>query len=419
VTYKGIPADGLIISKNKFGKRTFFGDNWPDRARHWLPCVDDPGDKASVEFLVEAPASYQVVANGELKEEKLLDEGRKRTWWSESVALPTKVMVIGVAEFAVQTTGEKRRVPVSSWVFPENRDQGFRDYAIAGEILNWLEDYIGPYPYRKLANVQSKTRFGGMENASAIFYAENSVSGDREVESLICHEIAHQWFGNMATEESYAHLWLSEGFATYLTHLYTGARYGADSLKQRMAADRESVLDFVRADPRPVVDSSKDLLSLLNANSYQKGSWVLHMLRMQLGDSLFHASIREYYATFSGRNASTDDLRRIFEKNSGQELEVFFRQWLHTSANPEIQIRMEQEPGTGRTTITVEQIQRTEPFIFPLTLLATEASGRNIRLTIPVTKRMESIAFSTVEPLISISPDPDCALLAHFRIMEQ
>lgn len=95
-------------------------------------------------------------------------------------------------------------------------------------------DYIGPYAYKKLANVQSKTRFGGMENAGAIFYSEYSVNGYRGEERLIAHEIVHQWFGNMATEKSFAHFWLSEGFATYLTHIYLESKYGMDSLKKQM-----------------------------------------------------------------------------------------------------------------------------------------------------------------------------------------
>ncbi len=280
VFYQGIPANGLIISRNKYGKRTFFGDNWPNRAHHWLPCVDDPADKASVEFLITAPVQYQVVANGVLIEETNLPAGKKLTHWKEDVPLPTKVMVIGVAEFAVQNTGTINDcITVSSWVFPENKKEGFYDYEIAKDVLAWHNNYIGPYAYKKLANVQSKTMFGGMENAGAIFYYEGSVTGNRTVHDLISHEIVHQWFGNHATEKNFAHLWLSEGFATYLTHVYIESIYGTDSLNKRMADDRTTVLDFVKNMKRPVVDSTSDYMKLLSPNSYQKGSWVLHMLR--------------------------------------------------------------------------------------------------------------------------------------------
>jgi aminopeptidase N len=214
IAYKGIPADGLIISTNKFGHRTFFGDNWPNRAHNWLPCADYPADKATVDFIVTAPDHYQVVANGFKVEEKELAGRLKLTHWREKAPLPTKVMVIGVADFAIDHAGDVGSIPLYTYVFPENEIAGFKSYAIAKEILPFYIKMFGPYAYEKLANVQSKTIYGGMENASAIFYFENSV-GSKGIEELMAHEIAHQWFGDAATEKDFAHLWLSEGFATY------------------------------------------------------------------------------------------------------------------------------------------------------------------------------------------------------------
>src|SRR6266700_2106852 len=179
-------------------------------------------------------------------------------------------MVIGAAGFAVQYSGTINGTPVYSWVYPENKEKGFYDYAQAVDILPFYIKHVGPYAYEKLANVQSKTIFGGMENAGAIFYSENTVTGTRVSESLLAHEIAHQWFGDMATETDWSHLWLSEGFATYMTILYFEKKY-----------------------EKPVVDSSvTNYMELLNANSYQKGGWILHMLRMEAGDSAFWKGIR-------------------------------------------------------------------------------------------------------------------------------
>src|SRR5690606_37591424 len=321
IRYKGIPADGLIISKNKFGKRTFFSDNWPNRAHNWLPCVDDVADKASVEFEITAPLHYQVISNGMQTEETNLPSNMKLTRWNEVIPLPTKVMVIGVAEFAVQLADVVNNIPVYSWVYPENKNDGFYDYALAAPILKWFTEKVGPYAYSKLANVQSKTIFGGMENASAIFYKESSVDGARTSEALIGHEIAHQWFGNMATEKSFVHIWLSEGFATYLTTMYMEEKYGVDTAKFLRIDDRQKVISFSRRSGIPVVDTStKNYMDLLNANSYEKGGWVLHMLRRQLGDSIFWKGIRQYYHDYAGKNADTRDVQKIFEDVSGKKL---------------------------------------------------------------------------------------------------
>ncbi len=416
IPYAGIPSDGLIISKNKYGHRTFFSDNWPNRAHHWIPCVDDPADKASVEFIVTAPAQYQVVSNGIQVEETNLGENRKLTHWKEEMPIPTKVMVIGVAGFAVGDAGTVDHcIPVSSWVFPENKQEGFTDYAQARDILEFLSNYIAPYPYKKLANVQSKTIFGGMENASAIFYFENSVTGLRQQESLLAHEITHQWFGNTATEKSFAHLWLSEGFATYLTHIYLGARYGTDSLNARMRKDRGEVLAFVRTTHKPVVDNTPDYMQLLNENSYQKGGWVLHMLRRQLGDSVFHRAVQLYYNTYKGSNADTRDLQKIFETVSGKDLGYFFDQWLYKGMNPQLKISWKYNEAKRQADITVEQ-QQADLFRFPLEIELV--SGKNSFHTLSVSRKTETFSIPVKARPQALKTDPQVSLLFEGEVLE-
>ena len=379
IQYMGTPDDGLIISKNKYGDRTFFSDNWPNRAHYWLPCNDTPADKASVSFTVTAPAHYKVISNGILVAETVEGDKRK-TVWEETVPLPTKIMVIGVARFAVKEyTTKKDSVPVSAWVYPQDSTKGFYDYGLAPSILDFFSRYIAPYPFKKLANVQSKTIFGGMENASAIFYAENSVTGDRKSEDLIAHEIAHQWFGNTATEESFAHLWLSEGFATYLTNVYLEYKYGPDTLRKRMAADREQVISFARTSPNAVVDSSAALMDLLNANSYQKGSWVLHMLRQQTGDSIFRNIIREYYREYKNGNADSRDFEAVAEKVYGSELTPFFNNWLYKGGVPELKIEM----AKGEE-LQLKITQLKGIYEFPLQVVIELENGEKINETVIV-----------------------------------
>src|SRR5205814_1992010 len=126
--------------------------------------------------------------------ESAIGKKQKLTRWKTSVILPTKVMVIGVARFAIQYGGEVEHVPLQTWVYPQNREDGFKDYSIAAGPLALFSKMIAPFPYEKLANVQSTTRYGGMENAGNIFYFENSVNGKSNLEVLVAHEIAHQWF---------------------------------------------------------------------------------------------------------------------------------------------------------------------------------------------------------------------------------
>jgi aminopeptidase N len=386
ISYQGIPADGLIISNNKYGARTFFGDNWPNRAHKWLPCNDHLSDKATVDFIVDAPDHYQVVSNGRKVEETNVEDHFKVTHWKEEVPLPTKVMVIGVTDFAVNNIGNVDCIPVSSWVYSPDRDSGFAHYAIAKNILRWYINHIGPYAFEKLANVQSTTIFGGMENAGCIFYYEKSVNV-KGVESLMAHEIAHQWFGDNVTEKDWPHLWLSEGFATYMTDLYLENKYGEDSLKNLLRTQRRQVIGFSTHHKTPVVDTteSKHLMTLLNDNSYQKGAWVLHMLRRKLGDSLFWKGIRTYYKTYAGHNANTTDLEKVFENVSRRNLQSFFRQWLFTPGQPLLKVDWKYDSVKKVVSLQIQQMQ-TDIFQFPLQISFTNGDKRIFK-TINVTDK--------------------------------
>ncbi|HUP12532.1 MAG TPA: M1 family metallopeptidase, partial [Niastella sp.] len=407
VTYEGIPADGLIITKNKYGHRVFFADNWPNRARHWLPCVDHPADKATLDFTVIAPDHYQVISNGVKTSDTVYGNQQRRTHYTETTPLSTKIMVIGVANFAIQESGTVNNIPVSSWVYPEEKDKGFYDYALAVDILPYFIKTVGPYAFKKLANVESTTMFGGMENASAIFYSdEASITGERKSEALLAHEIAHQWFGDMATEADWSHLWLSEGFATYMTILFFENKYGNDTARQMLLKNRQQVIDFARKGARPVVDSSvTNYMELLNANSYQKGGWVLHMLRHQLGDSIFWKGIQTYYNRFAGKNAVTADLCKTMEEVSGKNLKPFFTQWLFTAGHPRLEVIWKYNVAKKIVGITVRQQQETL-FQFPLEIQIDRSLTKNIAITnretkvsIPLKKKPATI---TLDPQVNL-----------------
>ncbi|MBA4168479.1 MAG: M1 family peptidase, partial [Chitinophagaceae bacterium] len=332
------------------------------------------------------------------------------THWHETMDLPVKVMGIGVAEFAVDYAGDAENIPVYSWVYPADRDRGFDDYALATRVLPFFINNIAPYPYKKLANVESKTIFGGMENAGAIFYSENSIDGKGKSEKLIAHEIAHQWFGNMATERDWSHIWLSEGFATYFSLLYLESRYGSDTLDKELKANRIRVTDFYKKKQRPVVDSSvTNYMELLNVNSYEKGGWVLHMLRRQLGDSTFWKGIRNYYNKYAGKNAVTDDFRKSMEESSGRDLKQFFQQWLYTAGHPVLHI--DHSFSNKMLTVTITQ-QQEHLFQFPFTIII-RGNGNDGDLTKATRIDKKSISFSV--PMenapADIIPDPFTSLL--------
>jgi len=409
IDYSGIPGDGLVISDNKFGMRTFFADNWPDRAHNWLPCIDHPYDKATVDFIVTAPDHYEVVGSGHMVEESCMSHHTKLTHWKEDVPIATKVMAVGIANFASRLEGNINGTPVWSWVFAENRTEGFTDFAAGLKPLAFYCNLLGPYPYEKLANVQSKTIFGGLENASCIFYSENSVTGKGKSENLMAHEIAHQWFGNSVTENDWYHIWLSEGFATYLTAVYQEKTYEKEKLDEIMKIARDSVISLYLRKPRPIVDTTiTDLMKLLNHNSYQKGAWVLHMLRRELGEEVFWHGMKSYYEKFRDKNVLTIDFQREMEKAAKKDLNSFFRQWLFVAGQPDLKIYAQKGDMKGYIDVIIEQTQD-RLFSFNIELRIKDLKDSYL-LKIPVSERITRKTIKTQE-ITEIIPDPNTNLL--------
>lgn len=409
IKYHGIPERGLVIDTTKFGQRSFFGDNWPNLARHWLPCVDHPSDKASIEFRITAPDHYDVVATGKKIEESNLGNGFKLTTYKEPAPVAMKVVTIGVTKFASRLLGEVHDIPVSAWVYPENRLEGFSDYGVATKVLQFFIDTIGPYSYAKLANMQAKTQWGGLENAGTIAYFENSVTGKNEVEGLIAHEIAHQWFGNSASENDWNHVWLSEGFATYFAILYQEAIYGDQKRKEELALDRKQILAYYQKNPSSVVDATiKDPLKVLSTNTYQKGGWVLNMLRHTLGDDVFWKGIKAYYAAYQNANAMTADFQKVMETVSGQNLESFFQQWIFTKGYPEIKWSWHYKKGNLQLAFSQQQNHHT--FEFPLEIGIISDGVTQIE-TVQVTAKNNSFIIKTEAKPDNIVLDPNLWLL--------
>ena len=398
VYYHGRPSDGLIIRDNARGRPSWFGDNWPNRARFWLPTVDHPSDKARVTWDVVAPPGYRVVTNA-----------------TGTSAIPTYCMVIGVAPMTVSThRAASGRIPIEVWAYPE--DSAFADsvpFRRATEMVEIMERLVGRYSYERLAHVQSSTRYGGMENSSAIFYAENGYVRRRMGEGVVRHETAHQWFGDAVTERDWHHVWLSEGFATYFDAVLAQQLDGDSAYRRVMAGSRASYMRS-EAVSRPIIDTTiTDPNRLLNANSYQKGGWVLRMLRQEVGDSAFFRGVRSYYRRWKDSTALSADFQREIERAAGRRLEWFFRQWLWQPGYPRLDVAWRYDETTGHAALTVRQTQpgRFRMPTVPIVFKDEAGEIQRYRLTLDERYREQTASFTVRRPPTVLEVDPDGTLL--------
>jgi aminopeptidase N len=385
ISYDGVPLEGNgMLLRGSGATRTVFADNWPNRAHLWLASHDHPSDKASVGWSIEAPAGYDVVANGTLERVDTMSPGRVRWHFDNPEAIPVYTIVVGMARMAVTPLTPAcavRCVPVSIWSYPA--DSAFAvsgPFRRASEIVDFFSQRIAPFPYRELRHVESSTAYGGMENSTAIFYDEKAWREKRTEEPVVAHETMHQWFGDAVTELDWHHVWLSESFATYGSHLWAQHVGGDSALRAGMAAQREEIINSP-ATEHPILDSTiTEKWRLLNTNTYQKGSWLLHSLRGLLGDSAFFRGLTAYFKRYEHRNALSSDFARVMGQAAHQDLSWFFRQGLLQPGYPVLEVNS--ALAGGRLRLTIRQAQKPAWGLYRMPNLELQLDGRSVTVAV-------------------------------------
>ncbi|MEP6742470.1 MAG: M1 family metallopeptidase [bacterium] len=431
VEYHGSPTDGLVLSKDKDSRPSAIGDNWPDRVHQWIPCLDHPSAKATVTFTVTAPARDLVVANGQLIHVEN-SSPVNRTWtYTEAAPIPPYCMIVAVGEFVQIKIADEPITPLSYYVQQSDKDYAVHGFAAANPALKFLTNTIAPYPYEKLALIIGTTRFGGMENSSAIVFPAFLFNGKPSeplsnvfkvhegVVEVVAHEIAHQWFGDSVTESTWSDLWLSEGFATYFAGLVVQRYEGERRFRDYMQDAANRYFSFEKKTSMPIHDTeTEDLFKLLNPNNYQKGAWVLHMLRAELGDETFFRGIRAYYTAHQGSLASTEDLREALEKVSGRNLKDFFARWVYSAGHPHYELTWNWNDRNKRLRVVLNQTQSGPAY--PNAVPVEIVSGGNKRRIVITTEHKHTIEEIPLDAApTSLILDPDNVILDEAQVTKK
>ncbi len=392
IHYGGKPRKGLRFVEDEDGlvDQVFSQGQCVD-SRWWFPCFDYPADRATSEIRVRFPAHWTSVAAGERV--LVLEEGSTRVeHWKIDTSHPTYLTTLCVGDFTV-VEEEWEGVPLWYLVDPDLLDLVPPTFDETDDALAFFSELTGVrYPHAKYAQTcVGNFPHGGMENISAATLTENTLSdelGHRngDYHSLITHEVAHQWFGDLLTCADWSHIWLNEGFATYLTALYVEHSEGVDAFRVRM---RELQEEYTIADRgaarRPTVwDYYKDPFDLFDdGHAYPGGASRLHLLRFELGDTLFFEGLRRYVADNLESSVVTADLREAMEAVSGRDLGDFFDTWFHSAGYPELEVSWEWDGGRSLVELDVAQVHRTDrgtPPIFrvPVDVEVRDGDGRRI-----------------------------------------
>jgi aminopeptidase N len=337
-------------------------------ARYWFPCIDHPRVKFSSEISVTVPIGFTAISNGVLL--KVEKQNKKQIYyWSEANPHPSYLTSVVVGKYVEMKDGKN----LYYYVPPEKRQDALRSFEHTPEIIRFYEEYLGTkYPYDKYSQVTVQDFvYGGMENTSCTTLTLDTLHDEKAhldftSDYLISHELAHQWFGDLVTCSDWQHIWLNEGFATYCEALYWEASKGKDEFQYYMMQTADDYLEEARTRyTRPIVTNVyKHPDDLFDRHTYEKGGCVLHMMRHLVGDKYFRRSLRTYLQRFANGNAETDDLRKVFELETGQSLQQFFDQWVFREGHPELKVDFYHDNHIVE--IKIKQSQTGEPFEFPL-----------------------------------------------------
>jgi len=429
VTYEAEPKKGLYFRTPEMGYDPGDTHIWTQgesiEARHWFPCFDAPNEFFTSTMTCRVPEAMVVLSNGSKVSDSVdADSGLRVVKWSQDKPHVNYLITLVAGHF--KRIEEKHGdLSMSFWTAPSDFANAANSFRYTKECMEYFEEEIGvPYPWAKYDQITVQDfHWGGMENtsqttlnASTLFSSETE--NIRSSQGLMAHELAHQWFGDLVTCKDWSQLWLNEGFATYYTHLFAGHKDGIDEMRYGLYRDRKS-LTGRGGDTTAMVNrkynSPEEMFRKYGFMSYSKGSWVLHMLRSQLGPELFRKSVKTYLERHKHGNVVTEDLRSIIEEISGQSFDRFFDQYVFHAHHPELKISYAWDEKTKLAKLSVKQEQKVDAnvLLFHVRLpVRFTVDGQALDRSLHITKTAEDFYFRLAKAPSIVRVDPNVTLLA-------
>ncbi len=372
VRYSAEPKQGLYFRTQAMGYPQGDDHIWtqgePHEAPSWFPCFDYPNERASTEVTCRVPPAMTVLSNGTMVSEQLdAKTGLKAVHWVQEQPHASYLvcLVAGHLESLKKSHGDLQLRFFTQPSLAQYAASGFGD---TDSIIAFYEQETGvAFPWDKYDQVTIRDfNSGGMENTTLTTLTHRTVNSPeteniyaRSTRGLDAHETAHQWFGDLVTCEDWSHLWLNEGFATYYTHLYHGHHSGREEMLWGLYNDAKNRVLTQSEDTRPIVYRGySNPWEQFDFRAYPKGSWVLHMLRSQLGEQVYRQAINRYLKKHQFTSVVTADLVAELEDASGLSLDRFFDQWVYHGGTPKLKITHKWMPKRKLAHVHIEQTQK-------------------------------------------------------------
>lgn len=412
IKYRGTPKraglSGFVFGKIN-EQDLIYTINEPIYAPTWFPCDDDPEDKVLLDIEITNENDFVSVSNGAFID--TVSNGNRKTYhWKTFYPISTYLIAVYSSKYLViedeYVSSSNDTLDLKYFTLPENFENAKIDFSVHKEMLNAFEEMFGEYPFKKekYSVAEFLWNFGAMENQTVTGIGTNFVTGKKFFSDILAHELAHHWWGNAVGPKTWKDIWLNESFATYSEALYLENLYGKDALIAEM---QRKFSDYFPG----TIYAPKDIFS---STVYEKGAWILHMLRWEIGDSSFFSILKSYFEKFKYKNASTEDFKSLCEELIGQNLDKFFDQWIYIgkeNINCEYSYLIEND----KLYFNLEQkTQDYKYFKFTLPLMIKYFSGKEELIKIPIDSSAIELEMGLKEKFKELIVDPDNWLLARF-----
>ena len=387
-------------------------DSWPNEAHHWIPLFDYPNDKVTHELIITVPEGNKVLSNGRLVGTTTDEEAGTTTWhWSQDRPHATYLMMLAIGPFAVieDSLGD---LPINYWVYPEAVDNARWIFQKTPRMIAFYGDLFDyPYPWAKYDQVTTPHVGGGAEATSATILGDGVIHDRRAEqdfswETIIDHEIAHQWWGDLITLREWSHTWLNESFGTYSDYLWTRAEKGEDEGAWALLGKKNQYLREARTRYiRPIVFNRYDQpQDNFDSHTYPKGACILHQLRYLLGDEPFFRTLSVFLQEFAFQPVDTKDFSKTVKEVTGRNMDWFFDQFLFKAGHPVFEVSSEWSAEAGEIVLHVAQVQSGEwgvpIYRTPVRIGIVTPSGKRVE-EVWLASEFETFVFpSREEPLL-------------------
>jgi aminopeptidase N len=435
ISYKVVkPVDGLIFSQpdDAYPEQGWYAvtDHETERARYWLPCMDLPNVRTTLDFYLRADERFTILANGTLVKEVVHGDGTKTAHWRLEQLCPSYLICFAIGDFVRVDDGVfndgRKEIPLAYFCTREHIAEDLaRTFSPTRAMMAWMTEKLDmPFPYPKYYQFAVPGKFGAMENISLVSWNDHYIQDEilaKEIQFRTdmtnLHEMAHSYFGDAIVCRDFAHTWLKESWAVYMEQVWLEDNATTEERDYRYfdAAQRY----FHEADnryQRPIVNRHfRSSWEMYDAHSYPGGACRLHTLRKEIGDEVFWIAVREYLKRYYGKVVETDHFRLVMEQYSGRSLGQFFDQWFHSPGYPDLKISFTYDEKKKEGTFTVEQKQVNPEKQIPAFVLHTNLGwvidGEAFRLPVKIDRERQTFIMVMTKAPEQVRFDPDNKVL--------